>query len=110
MIDISGLVKVKPVHPGRFQFLFGEWYLSVAGWFLSAVITAVICELLVWWSWEGTTTDFHEIAIVILKVVMPLVFGLGFFCELMHFFDHRKRLALYIAGMNEDYRERRMVL
>ena len=110
MIDISGLVKVKPIHPGRFEFLFGAWWLSLAGWFASALITVIICELLVWWSWEGTFTDFSYIAGMVLKVVVPLVFGLGMMCEVLHFFDHRKNLALYIAAMDEDYRERRMVI
>jgi TRAP-type C4-dicarboxylate transport system permease small subunit len=109
MIDISGLVKVKPIHPGHHEFLMGNLWASLIGWLLSAIVTFFICLLFVWLTWEGTADGFREIALVVMQVVLPIVFGLGWLCELMNFFEHRKRLALYYTSLSEDLEEKRMV-
>ncbi len=108
MIDISGLVKVKPIHPGRLEFLFGSWWQSLLGWLACATATTIICIVITGCAYIGI--NFTEVIWVILKVVPILTFGLGMFCELMNWHNWKMRLSLYIAGMDEDYRERRMVL
>lgn len=108
MLDITGLVKVKPMHPGPFKMVYGTWWYSLIIWAIIAVLSSLVCAGLLWFAYLGE--DFAYLHLVIWKAVPPIVFFLGAFCELINWHNWRMRKALYYASLKEDLQEKRMVV